>query len=426
MSLKYTWLPASMPDSIKPLKIIKAEGSHLITDAGIQVYDAISSWWCKPLGHGHTIIKNSIFEQLSYFEQHIADNAYNDVIEGLSRQLVSKFSGMNKVMYASDGSSAIEIAMKLSYESRVITKQKERFKFVALRGAYHGETMFTLSVCGIDSYKNAYTNLLAENYFINDICYVTSRHDYSWRKCDFDEEKYDNFFAKIALHTSALIIEPVVQGAAGLKIISSDFLIKLVAVARRYNLHIISDEIMVGLGRLGCFCVSTEILGIKPDFVCFAKNLTAGSVPMSAVVIDADITEIFKDKVFAHSHTHSCNALAAKVALNYLKFLDNSSLLQDVQNVESKLLALMQNLAREFDWIKNPRAIGAIAACELMVDKTLLKQIFHLGILHGIYLRPINNTLYIMPPLYNISNDLPEIENKLVILLQAVGGMISQ
>src|SRR6185437_14644059 len=402
MKINHTWLPASTPDVAAPLKIVKAEGSHIVTDNGIRIYDAIYSWSCKPLGHGHELIKNSIYEQLNYFEHHIPADAYNETIEEFSCRLVGLFSEMDKVMYASDGSSAVEIAMKLSYESRVITGQKKRSRFVALCGAYHGETMFTLSVCGILSYTRAYAELLWKNYFIDDICYVNSRFDPLWDECDFDEEKYNNFFAKIAPDTSALIIEPIVHGAAGIKIISRDYLVKLVNVARKYDLHIISDEIMVGLGRLGCLCVSSEVLGSQPDFVCFAKNLTAGSIPMSAVVINARITEIFKGKVFAHSHTHSCNAIGANVALNYLKFLDSSLLIQDVQQIEIKLLELMQSLAAAFIWIKNPRALGAIAACELILDAEILQQIFHLGIQDGIHLRPIGNTLYIMPPLYNI------------------------
>lgn len=420
MSLNYTWLPASAPDVTDALKIVKAEGSHLITDNGLRIYDAISSWWCKPLGHGHFIVKNSIYEQLGFFEHHIAANAYNDVIEDLSKQLVGIFSGMSKVMYASDGSSAIEIAMKLSYETRVITGQKHRSKFAALCGAYHGETVFTLSVCGIDSYRNRYADLLQKNYFVDNICYVASRFDPLWSKCDFDEEKYNNFFAKIAADTSALIIEPIVQGAAGLKIISRDFLVQLVLTARKYDIHIISDEIMVGLGRLGCLSVSAEILDFEPDIVCFAKNLTAGSVPMSAAIINAKITDVFKDKVFAHSHTHSCNAIGARVALNYLKYLDNSSLIQNVQIAEIKLLELMQSLAAEFAFIRNPRAIGAIAACDLKLNKSLLEQIFYLGVRHGIYLRPIGNMLYIMPPLYNINTDLHEIKHKLLSMFKTI------
>lgn len=176
---------------------------------------------------------------------------------------------------------------------------------------------------------------------------------------------------------------------------------------------------MVGLGRLGYMSVSKEILKHEPEFVCFAKNLTAGTIPMSAVVINQSITSLFRQyrRVFDHSHTHSCNALGAKVALNYLKLVQNSGLLQSVQQNEIKLLELMQNLALEYTWISNPRAIGAIAACDLKLDKNIIAQIFNLGLEHGIYLRPIGNTLYIMPPLNNLEQDISKISELLFAVL---------
>ncbi len=159
MQLKYTWLPDSLPDNKHALHIVKAQGSHLILSDGRQIYDAISSWWCKPFGHCHPLIVNSINQQLKKFEHHIVANAYNDTIETLSNQLINIFTQMDKVVYASDGSSAIEIAMKLSYETRVLNNEPKRNKFIALIGAYHGETIFALSVCGINSFKSTYSKL---------------------------------------------------------------------------------------------------------------------------------------------------------------------------------------------------------------------------------------------------------------------------
>lgn len=422
-NIKYTWLPAAKANlDSNTLHIVKATGSHLITKDCKQIYDAISSWWCKPLGHCHSLVKESILEQLNYFEHHIPASAYNDVIEELSYYLINIFSSMDKVMYASDGSSAIEIAMKLSYHTRILMGQPERCKFIALAGGYHGETVFALSVCGIDTYKSDYTNLMQQNYFVNDIPYVDSKQDPLWQNCNFDTKKFETLFAQVAPKTTALIIEPIIQGAAGIKIISQDFLIQLVSLAQKFDIHIISDEIMVGLGRLGCYSVSKSFLAIEPEFVCFAKNLTAGAIPMSAVVINRSISSLFHkhNKIFPHSHTHSCNAIAAKIALNYLKFIDSSSLLTQVEENEARLLALMNKLASQFDFILNPRAIGAIAAFDLELEQNIITQIFTIGINHGIYLRPIGSTLYIMPPIYNLTHDLIEISTKLCAVLNFI------
>ncbi len=422
MSLIHTWLPAAAPDVKEPLKIIGATGSHLIREDGQYLYDAIASWWCKALGHRHPLVQNSLKDQLLDFEHHIPANTYNDSIEELSTRLVAIFSEMDKVMYASDGSSAMEIALKLSYETRVLLKQPERKHFISLKGNYHGETLFTLSVCGIDAYKAAYEHLLPKNYFIDDIVYVDSRTDPKWHDCQFDHAKFDAFFKQLAPCVTALVLEPIVQGAGNLKIISRDFLIQLIACAKKYALHIICDEIMVGLGRLGCHSVSKEILHIEPDIVCFSKNLTAGSIPMSAVVIHRSITEIFRfyQQAFPHSHTHSCNALGAKVAVNYLHYLATSSLLADVNACESLILNLMQRLQEAFPFFTKPRAIGAIGAGDLLLEQDGIKKIFAIGIKEGIYLRPIGATLYILPPLYNIRADLIEIEAKLFSVLTVV------
>ena len=336
MPLNYTWLPADRPDMQNTnLHIYMAKGSYLITHDGKEIYDAISSWWCKPMGHQHPLVTKSIIEQLEYFEHHIPANAWNSTIEKLSCRLVQIFTQMDKVMYASDGSSAVEIAMKLSYETRILGQQSHRNKFIAMNGAYHGETLFTLGVCGIPAYTINYAALLQNNYFIDNISYVNGTDDPRWLECNFDREYWENFFAQHAINATALIIEPVVQGAAGMKIISRDFLIKIINLARQHDLHIIADEIMVGLGRLGCYSVSKEILNCEPDLACFAKNLTAGSIPMSAVVINRSISNQFRmhNQLFPHSHTHSCNAIAAAVAVNYLNWLDNSDVLFQVTDV---------------------------------------------------------------------------------------------
>jgi adenosylmethionine-8-amino-7-oxononanoate aminotransferase len=428
---QHTWLPAAKPDTKLVFRVVKATGSHLHLDNGMQIYDAISSWWCKPLGHCHPLIAESLNATLPIMEHHIPANLYNDTIENLSAKLLKPFKKMDKVMYASDGSSAVEMAMKLSYESRLLNGQPERSQFIALNNAYHGETIFTLSICGIDEYKSAYTPFIfPNNHFIQNIPYVSSRNDPRWHDYTINNDtsslsaaNLEEYIATIAPHVTALIIEPIVQGAAGLKIISRDFLIKLINIAKQYGIHIISDEIMVGLGRIGHINVTTEILQIEPDFVCIAKNLTAGSIPMSAIIINNSISDLFRhaDKIFPHSHTHSCNILAATVANSYLDLLyKDNSFLSNVIGCENHLNQIFTDLAQQYDFITNVRAIGGIAACDLELKPATLDGIFLLGIQNGIYLRPIGKTLYLMPPLYNLANDIAEIKSKITRVIAAV------
>jgi adenosylmethionine-8-amino-7-oxononanoate aminotransferase len=417
-----TWLPASIPDETNLLNITRAKGSYLYTADGRELYDGVSSWWCKPLGHCHPIVTDALARQASLFEHHIPANATNSVIEELSSRLLGIFTQMDKVMYASDGSSAIEIAMKLAYEARLLNGEQGRNHFIALSGAYHGETALTLSVYGINAYKKNYQGLLIQNFFIQGLIYVNSSDEDSWHESDFDEALYREFFNQHASKCCALIIEPIIQGANGLRIISKDFLSRLIHLAREYGLYIIADEIMVGLGRLGCHSVCVSYLEFEPDIVCFAKNLTAGVIPMSAVVINKKITDIFRyyRKLFPHSHTHSCNTLGASVANAYLNYLANSDMLIEIKQNELGLLKMMQDFASKYDFIINPRAIGGIAACDLNLPASAISQIFNLGIQCGIYLRPINNTLYVMPPLHDLTSDSPIIKSLLTMVLEVL------
>lgn len=226
----------------------------------------------------------------------------------------------------------------------------------------------------------------------------------------------EQFFNQHASQITALLIEPIAQGAAGLKIISRDYLCKLINLARAHGIHIIADEIMVGLGRLGYFSVSKELLGIEADLVCFAKHLTAGSIPMSSVVVNRSISDIYRKhkQIFPHSHTHSCNSLAAAVAVDYLSLLQNSNILANVRVAETILIEFNTKLKQRFTFISNARAIGAIAAWKLNLPPKQIKLVVSLAKDLEIHLRPIGNIVYLLPPIYNILEDLklllPKIE----------------
>jgi adenosylmethionine-8-amino-7-oxononanoate aminotransferase len=409
--LKNTWLPASIPDNTNAIKIIDANGSHLYLDTGNILYDGISSWWCKPLGHKHPLIIEAIQQQINKFEHHIPANAYNDKLESLSSKLASLWLDCSKVLYASDGTSAIEMAMKLSYETRILANNHNKNKYVALKNSYHGESIFTLSVCGIDLYKNKYKNILPNNYFIHNIPYI---NNYEADNYQIDET-LDIWIENIANEVTAIIIEPLVQGASGMKIISPKFLKHLSYLAQKNDIHLICDEIMVGLGRIGYNCISTELLSIHPHFICFAKNLTAGTIPMSVVLVHKNIVQLFNDTntAFLHSHTHSCNSTAVNVALTYLNLIDILEINKKAKIWENNLKTLFNELRSKYNFIENTRVIGSIAACELKLPANIINNIFKLGIENQIYLRPIGNTFYVMPPLYNVQNDFLELEFKI-------------
>lgn len=415
-----TWLPYSPIDDLGLIHVVEAKDSYLFLDNGKKVYDAISSWWCKPLGHKPPFLQKAVIEQLQKFEHHIPNKAYNDGIELLSTSLALIVNDMEqgdnyKVMYASDGSSAIEIAMKLSIENRSLQHKSRKNRFLALNNSYHGETLFALSVCGISTFKDRYQNLLIDNFFISDIPYVNSLSSVC------EDYQYDNllqFLENIKEQITAFIFEPVVQGAFGMKFIDIKFLKFIIHWCQKNDIHVISDEIMVGLGKLGYYCVTSELLDYKPDICCFAKNLTAGIVPMSAVVIKDSIYNVFLENntVFMHSHTHSCNAIATNVANYFLKYLLSQEYRSHIDSTNNGLREIAKLLSDKYQFIQNMRVLGSILAFELNVDTNKLKKVFYYGIEAGIYLRPIANTLYIMPPINNFIADY----SNLIYLLQLV------
>ena len=409
--LKHIWHPCGqMKDyaSFKPLVIKSAHGSYIKLTDNSKVIDATSSWWCKNLGHGHPRLKIALLKQTNKFEHVIFANTTNKIIVELSEKLASLTKSLDKVFYASEGSSAVEIAIKMSLHSRKITAEKNRIKFMALRNSYHGETGLALSATDIDLYCKPYTELLIPFHFIQNIPYVHSKSDALWQDCS---KYWSEVLAELNIHKdklTAIIVEPIVQGAGGMLIYSQDFLKRLRIWTKKHNIHLIADEIMTGFGRTGT-SFAFQHANIEPDFVCIAKGLTAGWLPMSAVLTTSNIYNIFyddfaKNKSFLHSHTHSGNVLAAAVALENLKILEEENIYDQVNKTEPLLYNLMLDVSNETKRLQNIRHIGAIVAADLVLSKQQKHQrygykIFQEATKLGAFMRPLGNTIYWLPPL---------------------------
>jgi len=413
--LKTLWHPCSQMkdyEQFPPLEIIKASGPYLTTKNGDQIIDAISSWWCKSLGHNHPRLKKALSTQMEKFEHVILANTTNETIVALSEKLVQLTNSLNKVFYASDGSSAIEIAMKMSLSSRKNQGDHKRQNFIALENSYHGETLFTLAVSDVDLYKNPYESLLPPVKFIKNIPYVNSTSDPLWQDCSSIWQSIELQLNQHAETTTAIIFEPILQGAGGMKIYSQDFLKRLSLWAKNNHVHLIADEIMTGIGRTGK-PLACQHAGIEPDFICLSKGLTSGWLPLSAVITSQEIYDIFYDdydsgKAFMHSHTYSGNALAAAVALECLNVMEEENIYAKACDMEEDLLLSMQAVANETGKLKNIRAIGAMVAADLIVDEKKNPRagynIYQKAVSLGALLRPLGNTLYWLPPL-NTSRD---------------------
>ena len=406
------WHPCSQMkdyETFKPLVINKAYGPYLELADGRKIIDAISSWWCKSLGHNHPRLKQALFKQAERFEHVILANTTNNTIEALAKKLSQLTHNLNKIFFAGDGSCAVEIAMKMSIHSRLLQGKCHKTQFMALLNSYHGETCGALSVSDLGLYRDPYKEILFNPIFIKNIPYINNKNDPLWNDCSDYWPAIEKQLNQHAKNTTAIIVEPIVQGAGGMLIYSKDFLYRLRQWTHKNNIHLIADEIMTGLGRTG-LPLACQYANIEPDFLCLSKGLTGGWLPFSAVLTTNEIYNLFYHvEPFLHSHTYTGNALAASVALECLTILEQENIYQQVQNNENYLYNLMFEIAENTKKLTNIRNIGAIVAADLIDGNgyAVYKKAVELGAL----LRPLGNTIYWLPPLNIGKQVLKELQN---------------
>lgn len=409
LDLRYNWHPCSQMkdyERFKPLVVKSAFDSYIELSDGRIIIDAISSWWCKSLGHNHPILKKALVNQLKKFEHVIFANTTYQTIVKLSQELSNFIPGLDKVFYAGDGSSAVEIAMKMSLHFRVLQNKSQKNKFIALKNGYHGETTGALSVSDLGLYRSPYAAILFNPILITPL-YVSGTNDPYWNNADQSWPEVEKKLEKHKRVTAAIIFEPILQGAAGMKLYSRDFLVKLAAFAKANDIHLIADEIMTGIGRTGKM-LACEHAGIKPDFVCLSKGLTSGWLPFSAVLTTQEIYQAFYDdfeegKSFLHSNTYTGNALGASIALATLDVIKKENLLDRANILQITMRQNMQQIADTTGVLENIRGIGAVVAADLVEKKYLPKRLgftlYQEAIKLGALLRPLGNTIYWSPPL---------------------------
>lgn len=419
--LKHIWHPCSQMkdyEAFKPLVVSRARGSYIELTDGRKIIDAISSWWCKSLGHNHPRLKQVLLEQIERFEHVIFANTTHETIVQLSETLSNLMPSLNKVFYAGDGSCAVEVAMKMSLHARQIQGETNKTKFIALENGYHGETVGALSVSDVGIFRAPYQSLLLDVDFVSFIPYVPNRYHPDWFDCSDQWKIIEDQLAPLAKTATALILEPIVQGAGGMKIYSQDFLTRLRKWTEKNNIHLIADEIMTGLGRTGKW-LACQHAGIEPDFLCLSKGLTSGWMPFSAVLTRDSIYELFYDdyktgKAFLHSHTFSGNALGASIALEVLKMMEEEKLCDRANEIEKIMVEGMTEISDATKKLTNIRSMGAIVAADLIESDTNRRlgfEVFQKAVALGALLRPLGNTIYWLPPLNIPFETLNELKN---------------
>ncbi|HET7663189.1 MAG TPA: adenosylmethionine--8-amino-7-oxononanoate transaminase [Rhodanobacteraceae bacterium] len=416
--LRHVWHPCTQMhdhETIPMVPVVRGEGAWLFDADGRRYLDCVSSWWVNLFGHANPRIAAALTEQARTLEHVIfAGMTHPPAIELAERLVAVTPPGLERVFYADNGSSAIEIALKMSFHYWLNRGQGKRTRFMALSGGYHGETLGALSVSDVALYRKTYAPLLLEPLLVpSPDAYAAepgeSAEDAALRRLD----DLRDMLEKHAHETCAVIVEPLVQCATGMRMYHPAYLVGLRKLCDEFNVHFIADEIAVGFGRTGTM-FACEQADISPDFMCLSKGLTAGTMALSAVLTTEDVYAAFYDtyasgKAFLHSHSYTGNPLACRVALETLNIFRDEPVLERNRQLAAHMAAHLAPL-RDHPHVADVRQTGMIAAIELTPDKTARTpppddwcrhakvEIFRHGIEHECLLRPLGNVVYFMPP----------------------------
>jgi adenosylmethionine-8-amino-7-oxononanoate aminotransferase len=409
-SLNAVWHPCTQMkhhESFPLIAITKGKGPWLYDEQGNALLDCISSWWTNLFGHSNPQINQAITDQLEKIEHVMLAGFTHPPVVELSEKLSALTGGnLGHVFYASDGASAVEIALKMSHHFWQLNNKPNKKKFVCLENGYHGETLGALAVTDVAIFREAYGSLLQDVYTVTS---PDARKAKSGESAD-DVAKYaaaqlEKLFEKEHQHIAAIIIEPLVQCAGQMAMYSPEYLRLVRELCDRYEIHLIADEIAVGCGRSGKF-FACEHAGIWPDFLTLSKGISGGYLPLSLCMTSNTIYRAFySDKTqqgFLHSHSYTGNPLACSAALTCLSIFESEHVLE-------KNLARSQDLANAFTWAKADSRIeywrqqGMILAFDLKKENiknisSFPREMFAKGLEEGILIRPISNTIYVMPP----------------------------
>ncbi len=416
--LKYIWHPCSQMkdyEILAPIVIDHGEGIYLYDTDGKRYVDVISSWWCNLLGHCNPKINAAVKNQIDKLEHVIFANFTHkpavELCEKLSKILPE---GLCKFNFTDNGSSAIEAAMKVSFQYHTQTGNPQKTRFMALTDAYHGETIGALSVGDCDLYTKLYKPILMDIIRIKGPDCFRCPYGKTRENCNCEcFEHAEEQFKKYGDETCAMLVEPLLQGSAGMKIYPPLYLKKLRQICDKYNVHLLADEIATGFGRTGKM-FAFDHAGVSPDIMCLSKGLTGGYMPCAMFVTtqkiyDAFYADYLEGKAFMHSHTYSGNPMACAAANAVIDIFSDGSVLKNAQENAVYFNNIIKEKFLPHKNVGEVRSIGLINAIELVKDKQNKEafdgkrrtgyQIYKKALQKGVILRPLGDVIYFNPPL---------------------------
>jgi adenosylmethionine-8-amino-7-oxononanoate aminotransferase len=406
----HIWLPyAQMKTAAPPLPVVRSHGSRLELADGRTLIDGVASWWTACHGYNHPHIAQALRRQLDAMPHVMFGGLTHEPALTLAARLAALLGpGLDRVFYTDSGSVAVEVAMKMALQFWLNQGQRGRTRFLAFRGAYHGDTFGTMAVCDPDEGMHSlFKGMLAEHAIAQ-----LPRDDASYAALD-------TFLETHAAQLAGIVVEPLVQGAGGMLLHEPEVLRRLRALADRHGLLLIFDEIFTGFGRTGSM-FAFEQAGIKPDIITLSKALTGGTLPLAATVASSRVFDGFWSDDPAHALMHGPtfmgNALACAAANASLDLFQSEP---RVSQAQAMAQALHAGLApcRELDWVADVRVLGAIGVVELksIANKDALRQRL---VDAGVWVRPFGNVVYLTPALNMDEEDLHTLTAAVVAVLR--------
>ncbi|HEY9629909.1 MAG TPA: adenosylmethionine--8-amino-7-oxononanoate transaminase [Coleofasciculaceae cyanobacterium] len=396
------WYPYTQAKTApEPLKVKSAQGVWLQLADDRKIIDCISSWWVNLHGHAHPKIAEAIYQQAKTLEQVIFAGFTHDPAEQLAEKLVSKLpTGLSRVFYSDNGSTAVEVALKMAYQYWINLEQK-RSTFLAFEGAYHGDTFGAMSA-GKSLFTQAFTDLLF------DVEYLPFPDTHMGDRTVMEREQYslsllEKKLSQAGDRYAGFILEPLVQGANGMRMCRPEFLQQVCRIAQQFNLLVIADEVMTGFGRTGEWfaCLRAKI---QPDIICLSKGITGGFLPLSVTVCSEQIYDAFYSdnpaKTLYHGHSYAANPLGCAAALAAFELTQASEPI--FRGMEAKHTEFLAPL-KTYPQVEKIRVTGTIVAMDLITHQPgylnqISLEVRQKAIAKGLLLRPLGNVLYLMPP----------------------------
>ncbi len=425
-SLQSVWHPCTQMKQHETFPLIPiqwGEGVWLYDADGQRYLDGISSWWVNLFGHNNPRIKDAIKSQLDQLEHVMLAGFTHEPVVALSEKL-SELTGLGHAFYASDGASATEIALKMSFHYWRNSGQPGKTQFISLKNSYHGETLGALGVTDVAIFKDTYAPLLMQSAQMPSPDFRLSEAGVSAEAMALcAAAALEDYLARHHASIAAFIIEPMVQCAGGMAMHHPVYLQRARELCTRYHVHLIADEIAVGFGRTGtmfaCEQAAAKVSDIA-DFICLSKGITGGYLPLSAVLTSDPIYQAFYDertvKGFLHSHSYTGNPLACSAALATLGIFADDAVLEKNRVLADYIKTQAAPLADLS--IQHLRQQGMILAMDVVDAKPgFAQRCYAEALKQGLLLRPIGNTVYLMPP-YSISRE--EVDYMITATHQAI------